>query len=93
MINKEQIDWLNNNQGLLAVIIFLITLAVAWISGIFRWLFGKNDRKNPDISAGGDIKARGGISVGNKTFNQRGGKNSKNIQGENITINKYDHDK
>ncbi|MFA5828422.1 MAG: hypothetical protein WC841_03660 [Candidatus Shapirobacteria bacterium] len=93
MINKEQIDWLNNNQGLVAVILFLMTLVIAWISGLFKWLFGRNDRKNPYISVGGDIKTGGNISVGNKTFNQKGGKNSKNIQGENITVNKYGKDK
>jgi len=31
--------------------------------------------------------------MGNKTFIQKSGKNSHNIQGENITINKYDNDK
>lgn len=86
-------NWANQNQGFLAIILFLVSLLIGWVSGFFKWLFGKLDKKNPYISAGGDIKAGGNISVGNKTFIQRGGKNSKNIQGENITVNKYGNDK
>lgn len=86
-------DWANQNQGFLAILLFLISLLIGWISGFFKWFFGKFDMKNPYISTGGDIKAGGDISVGNKTFIQRGGKNSKNIQGENVTINKYGNDK
>lgn len=66
-------DWANQNQGFLAIILFLVSLLIGWISGFFKWLFGK--------------------SVGNKTFIQKNGKYSKNIQGENITVNKYDNDK
>lgn len=86
-------DWANQNQGFLAIVLFSASLFIGWISGFFKWLFGKFDRKNPYISAGGGIKAGGDISVGNKTFIQKGGKNSKNIQGENITVNKYGNDK
>lgn len=56
-------DWENQNQGFLAIILFLVLLFVGWISGFF-----KLDKKNPEISAGGDVKAGGYISVGNKTF-------------------------
>ena len=86
-------NWANQYQGFLAIILFLISLFIGWISGFFKWLFGKFDRKTPYINAGGDIKAGGDISVGNKTFIQKSGKNSKNIQGENITVNKYGNDK
>lgn len=86
-------NWANQNQGFLAIILFLISLLIGWISGFFKWLSGKLDKKNSYISAGRDIKAGGDITVGDKTFIQRGGKNSKNIQGENITVNKYDNDK
>jgi len=86
-------NWANQNQGFLAIILFLISLFIGWISGFFKWFFGKFNRKNPYINAGGDIKAGGDISVGNKTFIQKSGKNSKNIQGENITVNKYGDDK
>ena len=86
-------DWANQNQGFLAIILFLTSLLIAWISGFFKWLFVKFDRKAPYINAGGDIKAGGDISVGNKTFIQKSGKSSKNIQGENITVNGHGDDK
>ena len=86
-------DWANQNQGLLAIILFVASLIIGWISGFFKWFFGKFKSNTPFISAGGDIKAGGDISAGNKTFIQKSGKNSKNIQGENITLNKYDDDK
>ena len=76
---------------LLAIILFLATLIIGWVSGFFKWIFKKD--KTPFISAGGDIKAGGNITVGNKTFIQKSGKNSENIQGENITTNKYGGDK
>lgn len=77
------IDWANANQGVVAIIIFL--------AGGISWFFSKD--KIPSIKAGGDITAGGDISVGNKTFNQRSGKSSENIQGENITVNKYNGNK
>ena len=86
-------DWANQNQGFLAIILFLISLFIGWISGLFKWLFEKINKRHPFINAGGDIKAGGDITVGNKTFIQKSGKNSKNIQGENIIVNKYGSDK
>ncbi len=86
-------SWANQNQGLLDIILFLVSLLIAWISGLFKWIFKKLKNNTPFISAGGDIKAGGDISVGNRTFIQNGGENSKNIQGENITLNEYNHDK
>ncbi|KKS53116.1 MAG: hypothetical protein UV19_C0014G0011 [Parcubacteria group bacterium GW2011_GWA2_42_28] len=83
----------NQNQGFLAILLFLISLFIGWISGFFKWLLGKFNRKTSYISAGGDVKAGGDISVGNKTFIQKSGKNSKNIQGEHIILNKYGDDK
>jgi hypothetical protein len=84
-------DWANQNQGLLAILIFLATIIVAWFSGFLKWIFHKFFHKQPVpfISAGGDIKAGGNITVGNRTFVQKTGKGSENVQGENITVNKY----
>jgi hypothetical protein len=91
---QEFTNWANQNQGLLAIILFFISLIVGWVSGFFKWVFSKFRKKDvPFVSVGGDIKAGGNISVGNKTFIQTSGKNSQNIQGENITVNKYDDDK
>lgn len=84
-------NWANDNQGLLAIILFLATLVVGCISWFSKLLLDK--KKAPFINAGGDIKAGGNISVGNKVFNQKGGKSSENIQGENITVNKYNGNK
>ena len=86
-------EWANKNQGLLAIILFLASLIIGWISGFFKWLFGKFKSSTPFISAGKNIKARRDISVENKTFIQKSGKNCKNIQGEDITLNKYGDDK
>lgn len=87
-------NWANQNQGLLAIILFLVSLIIGWVFGFFKWIFGKFHKSNaPFIRAGEDIKAVSDISVGNKTFIQKSGKNSQNIQGENITLNKYDDDK
>lgn len=86
-------DWANQNQGLLAIILFLLSLIIGWVSGFFKWIFSKFKNKTPFISASGYIRSGGDISVGNKTFIQKNGKNSKNIQGENITLNKYGDDK
>lgn len=86
-------DWANQNQGFLTIILFLVSLFIGWVSGFLKWFFKKFDKKTPFISAGGNIKAGGDISVGNKTFIQKSGKNSKNIQGENITLEKYGDDK
>ncbi len=86
-------SWANQNQGLLTIILFLASLVIAWISGLFKWIFNKLKNNTPFISAGGDIKAGSDISVVNRTFIQKGGKNSKNIQGENITLNEHDYDK
>lgn len=86
-------DWANQNQGLLAIILFLASLIIGWFSGLFKWIFGKFKSNTPFISAIRDIKAGGDISVGNKTFIQKSGKNSKNIQGENITLEKHGDDK
>jgi len=72
-------EWANQNQGFLAIILFLLTIIIGWISGFFRWIINKCN-KNKSL-------------MGNKTFIQKSGKNSHNIQGENITINKYDNDK
>ena len=83
--------WANEHQGSLNIILFLAGVIISLISGFFKWIFNKD--KTPFVSAGGNIKAGGDISVGNKTFIQKSGKGSENIQGENITTNKYYGDK
>lgn len=85
-------DWANQNQGLLAIILFLTSLVIGWMSGFFKWILSKFKNSTPFIKAGRNIKAGGDITVGNKTFIQKSGKNSKNIQGENIILNKHDDD-
>lgn len=80
--------WANNNQGFLAIIIFIATLAIGWFFGLFKWVFSKLFKNNnPIISAGGNTKVVRDIVVGNKKFIQKGGKNSQNIQGDKIAIN------
>ena len=56
--------WLNENQGVVAVIIFVLTVFFAWTSGLFRWLFRKKVKPNFNIDQ--SIKAQGGIAVGSK---------------------------
>ncbi|MDD5625554.1 MAG: hypothetical protein PHG83_00090 [Patescibacteria group bacterium] len=74
-------NWANQNQGLLAIILFSASFIICWISGFFKWIFGKFRKSDASFS------------VGNKTFIQKSGKNSQNIQGKNITLNKYGDDK
>lgn len=38
---KNIISWTNENSGFVSVLIFLITLLIAWISGFFRMLVNK----------------------------------------------------
>jgi len=87
MNTQDFTNWANQNQGILAILLFLASLIIGWISGLFKWIFNKFKTNTPYINAGGDIKAGGDISVGNKSFIQKNGNNSRNIQGENITIN------
>ena len=86
-------NWANQNQGYLAIILFLATMVIGWASGLFRLIFSRNQDRTPHISAGGNIKAGGNISVGNKIFNQKSGNGSHNYQGEKITVNQYGDDK
>lgn len=37
-------DLANENQGFLAIILFLVSLVIGWISGLFKWIFGKSNR-------------------------------------------------
>lgn len=68
---QKLIDLVNNNQGVVAVGIFALTVLLGWLSGFFRWvwllIFGRKDSAT-------------------KVFNQSGGNHSHNYQGENITI-------
>jgi hypothetical protein len=86
-------NWANQNQGVLAIVLFLLTLIISWASGLFKWIFSKFKKNIPTISTDGDIIADRDILVGNKTFIQKSGKDSINIQGENITLNNHANDK
>lgn len=35
---KDVGDWLNNNEGILSVIYFVLTILFAWLSGILEWI-------------------------------------------------------
>lgn len=85
-------DWVNHNQGILAIILFLASGIIAWLSGALKWIWERfNKKTTPRIIIGGD-NLSGGVDIifGNKTFTQKSGKNSTNIQGKNIKINNYD---
>ncbi len=59
-------NWLNNNQGIVAVAIFAITVLLGWISGLFRWLIGLLKPKKPEmnISSGKNLSVSGDIIQG-----------------------------
>ena len=42
--------WLNENQGIVAVILFLLAAGAGWFLGLFRWLFRKILRQKVEIS-------------------------------------------
>lgn len=65
-------DWANQNQGFLAIILFLLALLIGWITGFFKWFFGKFNKKTPMI-----MKS-----------NQKSGDDSTNFQaGRDINVN------
>jgi hypothetical protein len=45
MTLKEFIDWLNSNQGLLSFGLFLLSLIIGWVTGIFRAIIKKPNFK------------------------------------------------
>lgn len=45
MTVQELIDLLNNNQGVLSLILFVVTILVGWATGIFRSLIKKPSLK------------------------------------------------
>lgn len=86
-------EWANQNQGLLAIYIFLATLMISLVSWFLKFIFSKFKKEKPFISAGGNITAGRDIHVGNTKFIQKSGSKSTNIQGENINLNKYGDNK
>lgn len=80
---------LNDNQWVLALVLFIASIIIAWISGLFKYFLWKfnNHEWTPYIKAGGTVKAGGDIIVWNWIKIQKSGNNSQNIQGENITFN------
>ncbi|MEA2097266.1 MAG: hypothetical protein U9P73_11335 [Candidatus Cloacimonadota bacterium] len=79
------VNWLNNNQGLLAVIIFVL----GGIATLIWWLITKNKNstttKSSFISAGKNISAGGDIIVRNKVNKER--KTSKSSLKVNLAQN------
>lgn len=41
MTFQEMMNWLNANQGILSVLLFLVSLIIGWVTGIFRALIRK----------------------------------------------------
>jgi len=39
-------DWLNNNQGVLSVILFVLTILLAWLTGFLKWIRNEISREN-----------------------------------------------
>ncbi|KKQ37749.1 MAG: hypothetical protein US54_C0026G0008 [Candidatus Roizmanbacteria bacterium GW2011_GWA2_37_7] len=74
--------WSNENQGFLAVILFLITTIIVKVTGLFKYLINLFTPGKPTSTVDNS-----------HTFIQKSGKCSKNIQGKNITLNKYKNDK
>lgn len=62
--------WLNENQGVVVVLIFAFTILFGWFSGLFKLIIGKlfNKQRQPYIQSGGDIKSGGPIIVGNENI-------------------------
>ncbi len=60
------VDWLNNNQGVVAVVIFVVTIILGWISGLFKWLIGllKPKRAEMNVSSNGDMSISGDVIQG-----------------------------
>lgn len=77
----------NQNQGVIAIILFLVAMVFSWIFGFFKWIFNKFKKNNTSSK---NVKV--GTKTKHKTFNQKSGNNSHNIQGENININNYNND-
>ncbi len=46
MTINEFFDWLNKNQGVLSVIIFILTIIVAWLTGFLKWIKNETLRGN-----------------------------------------------
>ncbi|MGH7802165.1 MAG: hypothetical protein ACREOW_16320 [Thermodesulfobacteriota bacterium] len=69
-IFRNLTKWLNENQGVVAVLIFALTILFGWFSGLFKLIFGKlfDKQKQPYIQSGGDSKSGGPIIVGNENI-------------------------
>ena len=46
MYNNDLGNWLNNNQGILSVIIFMLTIIFAWLTGFLKWIRNEISREN-----------------------------------------------
>ena len=70
---------------------FKSKLFISWFFSLFRWIFGRSNSNTVNVNTDEGIKIENNKSVSNKKFIQKSGKNSTNVQGENITVNKYDN--
>lgn len=39
-------NWLNNNQGILSVVLFILTIILAWFTGFLKWIRNEISREN-----------------------------------------------
>ena len=39
-------NWLNDNQGILSVILFILTILLAWLIGLFKWIRNEISKEN-----------------------------------------------
>lgn len=40
------LEWLNNNEGVVTVSIFIITIIFAWVTGIWKWIWNSISKSN-----------------------------------------------
>jgi len=59
--------WANDNPGILAIILFIISIFIAWIAGLIKFIFNRLFRKeiSHTIKVEGNFKSEGPIVIGN----------------------------
>lgn len=66
---------------IISILISLVITAIGWFHGWLKWIVAKFFKNNANSKS-----ANMNINQDNKTFNQKSGNNSHNIQGENIIL-------